>query len=75
MQPMDPPLLDPTWLQPYPDALLSSAYTDVAARYDRREVEEAVELAARRALAACCVCVASSANVRGRGYGRRLPQA
>lgn len=36
MQPMDPPLLDPIWLEPYPDALLRSAYIDVAARYDRR---------------------------------------
>jgi len=37
MQPLDQPLLDPIWLEPYPDALLPAAHSDVAARYDQRE--------------------------------------
>jgi len=36
-QPPDPPLLDPIWLEPYPDAILPMARTDPAARYDQHE--------------------------------------
>ncbi len=36
-QPPDPPVLDPIWLEPYPDAILPVAYTDPAVRYEQRE--------------------------------------
>ncbi|MCH8339664.1 MAG: sigma-70 family RNA polymerase sigma factor [Chloroflexi bacterium] len=36
-QPMDPPILDPIWIEPFPDALLESDRYDPAARFDQRE--------------------------------------
>ena len=36
-QPMDPPILDPIWIEPFPDGLLDSVQSNPAARFDQRE--------------------------------------
>ncbi len=36
-QPMDPPILDPIWIEPFPDGLLDSVHSNPAARFDQRE--------------------------------------
>ena len=37
MRPLDPAIMDPIWIEPFPDAWLESASADPAARYDQRE--------------------------------------
>ena len=37
LEPPDAPVLDPIWIEPYPDSLLPQARVDPAARYDQRE--------------------------------------
>ena len=34
---MDPPILDPIWIEPFPDGLLDSIHSNPAARFDQRE--------------------------------------
>ena len=36
-KPMDPPILDPIWIEPFPDGLLDSVHSNPAARFDQRE--------------------------------------
>jgi len=36
-QPLDPPIMNPIWIEPYPNALLESVGSDPAARYDQLE--------------------------------------
>ena len=37
MRPLSPAIMDPIWIEPFPDAWLEPASTDPAARYDQRE--------------------------------------
>ncbi|HSB89390.1 MAG TPA: sigma-70 family RNA polymerase sigma factor [Anaerolineales bacterium] len=48
--PVEGPVLDPIWLEPFPDALLPEAGADPAATYDRRESVRLAFLVALQAL-------------------------
>lgn len=50
-QPLDPAVMDPIWIEPFPDAWLDSERTNPAARYDQRESVTLAFLVALQALA------------------------